>query len=110
MKFTAILMLTAILIGPALAECQPSDSNWTWIQTVLENYSERTGSKFVLDPRVNIKAQLVGFDVDDIDYPTLSRIFLMHGYKAVEIDNVIYVVLEAAPAEFLDRLTEKVEE
>ena len=110
MRFLAALILVTSLFVPVHADSPPREPHETWIQTILEDYSERTGAKFVLDPRVNMKAQLIGFETSDIDFPTLSRILLVHGYKAVKIDDVIYVVVDSTTDEFLEKLSKKVED
>jgi hypothetical protein len=109
MKLLAILILSTSLCVPALADSPPREPYEIWIQTILEEYSERTGARFVLDPRVNMKVQLVGFEADDIDYPTLSRILLMHGYRAVEIDGITYILVDSVTDEFVDKLKEKID-
>jgi type II secretory pathway component GspD/PulD (secretin) len=77
----------------------PSD-----IRDVAQAYSNRTGAKFVLDPRVSAKVNTLGIDLDSIDLPVLTSIFNMHGYEVLESRGVMYVVPDPAAAEMRQRL------
>ena len=59
---------------------------------LVNKYSEAFGTKFVIDPRVRAKVNLVGVDTERINTATLIGILNMHGFTALTSDGVVYVM------------------
>ena len=66
------------------------------IDHVIEKYSEIHGTKFVLDPRVKAKVNLVGLSLNELTQTNLMDILLIHSFTAYEKDGVVYVLPRAA--------------
>ena len=78
------------------------------IKDVVEIYSDRTGTKFILDPRVTGRVNLVGLEADALDNAALSSIFVMYGYTAITEGEIVYVVPEVDSAIFIEKLKKAV--
>ena len=63
---------------------------------LIAKYSEVNGTKFVLDPRVRAKVNLVGFKLEEITQTNLIDILLIHNFIAYEKEGVVYVLPRAA--------------
>ena len=100
-----LVSLVVVLMSPTVfgqgTPCVADSSN---IRTVAQVYSDRTGAKFVLDPRVAAEVNTLGIDLDTIDLPLLTAIFNMHGYEVLESRDVFYVVPDLAAADMRQRL------
>ena len=71
---------------------EPKFSDRTDILHILESYSERTGTKFVTDPRVKARVNMIGLDIDAVTQKNLNEILNLHVFVAYERDGVVYVL------------------
>ena len=83
---------------------RPSTAHGIDIAELIGSISATTGTKFVLDPRVNSKVKIIGFDVDKIDFDTLEKILWVHGYVAIESNGIVYVLPSAVSKAFKELL------
>jgi len=96
MKSSWIFLLLLVVSFPCLAEKDPCRGDEPALRTLVKMYSDRTGKQFVLDPRVSAKISLFGLNAESMDLLTLVGIFNMHGYTAIESNDVVYVVPDRA--------------
>lgn len=88
-------ILATLLVVPGLVsiaeahECASSDAP---LVSLLEQYSERYDTKFVVDPRVRAKVTLVGVETESINSSQLIGILNIYGYTARTKDEVVYVM------------------
>ena len=96
MHSTKIAALLVICLIAPLAYSKGADAPALYqrvdIEELLSSYSERTGTKFVLDPRVKGKIETIGAKPGDIDQESLIKILKMHNFATIEGKNFIYVV------------------
>ncbi len=83
--------------------CEPDTTN---LYDILKSLSDRTGAKFVLDPRVRTSIETVGIDMADIDYDLFVTILSIHALSAVESNGVIYIVPSAVEEMTRERLSD----
>ncbi|MEM7282040.1 MAG: hypothetical protein AAF438_10480 [Pseudomonadota bacterium] len=104
MRMLAFMLVVASSF-PQLAHAQESTclSDPPTVRELVKHYSDRTGTKFVLNPRVSGSVDLMGIDVENIDYPTLVGVFNVHALSAVELEGVIYVMPEPMVPLFIER-------
>lgn len=65
------------------------------IETVVKKVSEKTGKNFILDPRVQGKVTVISqhpINTPKEAYQILLALLRVHGYKAIESENVIKVI------------------
>jgi len=74
---------------------EPKFSDRTDIIHIIESYSQRTGIKFVIDPRVKARVNMIGLDIDEISQSNLMDILLLHAFTAYEKEGVVYVIPQA---------------
>ncbi|MBT8077530.1 MAG: hypothetical protein KJO31_03095 [Gammaproteobacteria bacterium] len=106
MKSIVILLILLSLVTSGLVlgeECTAKDPP---LVDVIREYSEATGTKFILDPRVRAKVNIVGRDKLHIDSATLIGILLIHGYSAFDSGGVVYVVPSVVGTELAEKLGE----
>lgn len=87
----------ALLIAPH-AQAQTSSSttkDTVPITQVIAGTAQKTGKKFLLDPRVAGEVTIIGLDPDTLDYPTLLSVLQLHGFAAIDDGKYIRVVPEA---------------
>ena len=92
MKNTTLiaLILCYVLTSSASAhECSSIDPP---LIDLLNQYSEANGTKFIVDPRVRAKVNLVGVDTQSINSAMIIGILNMHGFTALTSDDVVYVM------------------
>jgi len=65
------------------------------IERLIEAVSQRTGKKFLLDPRVRANVVLVGQDFSKVDYDELLAILDLYGFVAVENSGYVRVMPDA---------------
>ena len=101
------LLIFAVLVGFSsnAGANSPCLSDPPVLRELVKLYSERTGTKFVLDPRVRARVQLFGVSPEEIEFTTLEGIFSIHGFSAFESQGVIYVVPSVAAGD-LQKLIE----
>lgn len=104
MKVYPLVLLALFLAIPVHAQKDANLIEEPPIETIIGNYSARTGTKFVLDPRVNAKVRMIGLELNEIDRQVLINILLLHGYDTVETDSVTYVLPDAMAESIRERL------
>lgn len=89
--------LLALLSAPcALAQTTPaSEPDAVPITRVIAGTANKTGKKFLVDPRVKSDVTLIGLDADRLDYPTLLSVLQVHGYAAIDDGKFVRVVPDA---------------
>ncbi|MEM1263701.1 MAG: hypothetical protein AAGH76_14980 [Pseudomonadota bacterium] len=75
-------------------ECVAIDSE---MEGLLNSFSARTGTKFVIDPRVSAKVNLIGIDTDKLKAKDVDQILFLHGFVAYESDDIVYVMPNNTP-------------
>ena len=75
-------------------ECVAIDSD---MEDLLNSFSARTGTKFVIDPRVRAMVNLIGVDIDKLKAKDVDRILFLHGFVAYESDGIVYVMPNNTP-------------
>jgi len=88
------LVTVFIIIGfVSLAHAhEPKFSERTDILHIIQSYSDRTGVKFVTDPRVMARVNMIGLDIDEVSQTNLMDILLIHTFTAYERNGVVYVL------------------
>ena len=98
MKYCLFIIMSIVLFSEVSAkEGQAVDR--PDIQKVIDHYSNRTKTKFVIDPRVRGKVNMVGLKLDEIGQEDLNNILLVHNVVAYKKGDVVYIVpiqIEAA--------------
>ena len=84
-----------LLYAASVFSHEPELSDRIDIIHVLESYSERTGVKFVIDPRVKAKVNMVGLELNEITQINLMDILLVYNFTARQKDGVVYVLPRA---------------
>jgi type II secretory pathway component GspD/PulD (secretin) len=97
-------LVLALVSSPVFGQEASCVSDPSDIRVVAQAFSNRTGAKFVLDPRVSAKVRTLGIDLGSIDLPVLTSIFNLHGYEVLESRGVYYVVPDPVAAEMRQRL------
>lgn len=106
MKTSRQISLAAVLLLSALtasAQVSPTDSaeppGTIPIASLIATVAQKTGKKFVLDPRVRASVALVGEDPSSVTYDQLLTILDTYGYTAIETGGYVRVVPNAAVRE-----------
>jgi hypothetical protein len=90
---TKIIAIMVLWFGLApLAAAHDCDSYETPLVDLLNQYSEAHETKFILDPRVRARVNLVGIETESINSAMLIGILNMHGFTALTKDGVVYVL------------------
>lgn len=97
-------LVLALISSPVIGQEASCVSDPSDIRAVAQAFANRTGARFVLDPRVSAKVNTLGIDLDSIDLPVLTSIFNMHGYEVLESRDVLYVVPDPVAPEMRQRL------
>jgi hypothetical protein len=86
-------MLVACLVSP-IADADVCVTTQSDLLRLIDGVSERTGLKFVVDPRVRAQVTLAGFQDEDVTFDRLKAILTMHDFAALEspADQLVYVV------------------
>jgi type II secretory pathway component GspD/PulD (secretin) len=96
--FGAIALLALIASPCAGAQSEPSATSRQGavpIAQLLAAAAKRTGKTFIVDPRVQGEALLIGLDPAKLDYAQLLSVLQVHGFAVVEHDKVVRVFPEA---------------
>ena len=92
----ASLPLAAAAQEPAPRESPGSATvQYPELVEVIQNFSRRTGKKFIIDPRTRANAVLVGIDPDNITYEQLLATLAVNYFATVVQGDVIVVVPDA---------------
>ena len=65
------------------------------IATLIEAVAKRTGKTFIVDPRVQGEALLIGVDPARIDYAELLSVLQVHGFAVIARGDVVRVIPDA---------------
>ena len=65
------------------------------IATLIAAAAKRSGKTFIVDPRVQGEALVVGADATKLDYPTMLAVLQVHGFVVVERGDVARVIPDA---------------
>jgi len=86
---TAFILFCALSSVASAHECEASQPP---LIDLLNQYSVSYGTKFVVDPRVRARVNLVGIEAKSINSAVLIGILNMHGFTALTSDDVVYVM------------------
>jgi general secretion pathway protein D len=65
------------------------------LATLIAAAAKRTGKTFIIDPRVQGEALVIGRDPDKLDYEDLLSVLQVHGFTVVASGDVLRVIPEA---------------
>ncbi len=66
------------------------------VETLIEAVAKRTRKTFIVDPRVQGEAVLIGRDPAELDYAELLSVLQVHGFAVVARGNLVRVIPEAS--------------
>lgn len=93
-----VLLAAVLLLGALTANAQVSPTasapppGAVPITSLIATVAQRTGKKFVLDPRVRAEVTLVGADPSSVTYDELLIILDTYGFTAVETGGYVRVL------------------
>ena len=101
-----IFIIVLCSIAPLAYSHDSGSSDQLGIGHILESYSERTGVKFVTDPRVSdhMKANMLGLDINELTQTNLIDILISLDIVPYEKDGVVYLHLRQVLEVVLQRL------
>ena len=99
MKYLCLVFLFVVIPISAFAQ-QLTRPDRMDILEILESYSDRTGVKFVTDPRVKARVKMIGIKLDELDQTDINKILLIHSFVAYEKGDIVYVIPMAVEKEF----------
>ena len=90
-KLVFVILVLLFGLSPLVSahECKSYE---TPLVDLLDQFSKAHQTKFVVDPRVRAKVNLVGIETENINSALLIGILNMHGFTALTNDNVVYVM------------------
>ena len=91
-KTTTLIVLVFGCLLSASASAHECDEDSLQLVELLNTYSEATGTKFVVDPRVSARVNIVGIETENIDAKTLIGILNIHGFSALTSNGIVYVL------------------
>jgi len=98
-SIVAVLMLLATVVAPSAGAQSESSATarkgGVPIEELIASVAKRTGKTFIIDPRVQGEAVLIGGDPAKIDYAELLSVLQVHGFAVVERGEVIRVIPDA---------------
>jgi type II secretory pathway component GspD/PulD (secretin) len=65
------------------------------VQELITIVAQKTGKKFLVDPRVRARVTLIGQDLRTLDQSDLATVLSVHGFMAVENGGYVNVVPDA---------------
>jgi general secretion pathway protein D len=99
LSIVATVALVAVMAAHAAgAQSEPSvkrQEGTVPVATLLEAVAKRTGKTFIVDPRVQGEALLIGGDPAKLDYAELLSVLQVHGFAVVARGDVVRVIPEA---------------
>jgi general secretion pathway protein D len=97
MKSLITLLLLVFVSSTAAAADETDNGAATGIpiQKIIDSVSHKTNRKFIVDPRVVARVNLVGQDLSQITYNELLTILEVHGYVTFESDGCVIVIPDA---------------
>jgi len=101
------IIITVLSLIPPLAHPHESvSSDQVGVIHILKSYSQRTGVKFVTDPRIvdRMKANMFGLDVNELTKANLVEMLISLDCIPFEKDGVVFVqlrhVVETSEADY----------
>ena len=91
----ALVLLMGFRAAAQETVANPPDGSVA-IEKLIAAVAEKTGKKFLVDPRVRSHVLLIGEDAASIDYTGLLSVLSVHGYAAVEDGRYVRVIPDAA--------------
>jgi general secretion pathway protein D len=95
-SIVAAVALLAIAVAPAAGAqseaAATARKGGVPVEELIATVAKRTGKTFIVDPRVQGEALLIGGDPAKIDYAELLSVLQVHGFAAVERGNVVRVI------------------
>ena len=93
---TAMLAFVSALSASAQGEASTTSREGAVpIAALIEAAARRTGKTFIVDPRVQGEAVLIGRDPSKLDYADFLAVLQVHGFAVVSIGDVLHVIPEA---------------
>jgi general secretion pathway protein D len=98
-NIVAALALLAIVAAPTAGAQSESSAtprkSGVPVEELIAAVAKRTGKTFIIDPRVQGEAVLIGIDPAKIDYAELLSVLQVHGFAAVARGDVVRVIPDA---------------
>lgn len=91
------VLVCTVLASGAVAEPVEADPLRFNLDVILSDFAERTGTRFILDPRVRAKVTLIGTEIDALTAKDISRILVLYGFEAYTSDDIVYVLPNGLP-------------
>lgn len=94
----AVALLTAVAAPCAGAQGEASATpaaDAVPVARLIEAVAKRTGKTFIVDPRVQGEAMLIGADPSKIDYADLLSVLQVHGFAVIAHGDLVRVIPEA---------------
>ena len=104
MRAVQIIVLILVAQSVSFGQSSPCLSDPPHIGEIVQAYSEQSGEKFVLDPRVHLKVHAAGVDLFHLDRTLLISIFNLHGVEVIESRGVFYAVPDSIAPMMRERL------
>ena len=101
LRMLTVVTLVSLPLAGAAQEAGPKESpgsanvQYPELVEVIQDFSKRTGRKFIIDPRTRANAVLVGIDPGNITYEQLLATLSVNYFATVTQGDVIIVVPDA---------------
>jgi general secretion pathway protein D len=96
MSIAAAVALLSIVAAPCAGAqndaSSPPREGGVSVVKLIEAVAKRTGKTFIIDPRVQGEALLIGTDPAKIDYAELLSVLQVHGFAVVARGDVVRVI------------------
>ncbi|MFT5573068.1 MAG: hypothetical protein ACI9FR_002001 [Cryomorphaceae bacterium] len=84
-------IILLVLMTPSFLHAHENAKDIVPIDHLIKTYYENHDIKFVLDPRVKAKINMVGIDLSQISQANLIDILLLHSFMAKTKEGVVYI-------------------
>jgi general secretion pathway protein D len=92
----AVCASIALLATSAgFAQTAPSRDGAVPLTSLISEIANRTGKRFVVDPRAKVDVTLIQRKPEPLDYAEVLTVLQVHGFTAVEEGNLVRVVPDA---------------
>ena len=98
-RIAAVMLLATTVTRLAVAQSEAPvtrPEGAVPVATLLEAIAKRTGKTFIVDPRVQGEAVVIGRDPAKLDYADLLSVLQVHGFAVVARGDVVRVIPEAS--------------
>ena len=94
--FVAVCTCVALLATSAgFAQTAPSSDGAVPLASLISDIANRTGKRFVVDPRAQADVTLIQRKPEPLNYSELLTVLQVHGFTAVEGSSFVRVVPDA---------------